>query len=409
VIRDISLAHGDDPALRAVLRPYQVRALDAIATCGTAAAGLHLEFCDNCGDRRLKPNTCGNRCCPHCQGHERAQWVAARTQELLPCGYYHVVITLPPDLRPMAQAHPEVVLGGLMRAGSDAIDHLCRDPRFLGGEVGQLAVLHTWRRDLHYHPHVHIIVSAGGWHARHLRWIHARTFGTAKRRAFLLPKDLLSIVFLRRLRRVLLTSYDEGAFGDAFLPELASRQALNAHLRQVLAKPSVLRIERPFGSAATLLKYLGAYVNRVAISPQRILAHDPVAGTVTYTWTTNAEPDRARTATIPAKDFLKLFAQHILPPGFHRIRFRGLWSTAHRNTKLRVVQKALNLLFPSPLSPPPPQPDPKRDLCARCGLGHYQRIPGLRSRPSPADRRRILEEIRSEARSGTPVRAANCA
>jgi hypothetical protein len=407
VIRDLAFDHGDDPALRGRLAPYQWRALEAIATCGTPAAGLHVELCDHCDHKRLKPNTCGNRCCPHCQGLERAAWVAARTKELLPCRYFHVVITLPPLLRAMAQAHPAVVLGYLMRAASDAIERLCRDPRFLGAEIGQLAVLHTWRRDLGWHPHVHLIVTGGGWHSQHRRWIPAKTFGTAKRRAFLLPKDLLGTVFLRRLRRLLLDGYDQQQFGDTFLPELASRRALCSLLRKTLATPAVLRIERPFAGPGTVLKYLGAYVNRVAISPQRIIARDRQAGTVTYTWSTNAEPDRSHTATIPARQFLLLFAQHVLPPGFQRIRFRGLWSTAHRSSKLHVVQAALA----NGLGPPPPLPPPvpRRDICPHCGVGHYQRVPGIRSRPAPAERRRILAELRREARFVTPVRAATCA
>ena len=406
MIRDIALAHGDDPALRAILRPHQLRALEDIATCGTEAAGLHVEACDHCGHRRLKPNTCGNRCCPHCQGHERAAWVEARTDELLPCGYYHVVTTLAPDLRPMAQAHPTVVLDCLLRASSDTIERLCRDPRFLGGEVGQLAVLHTWRRDLHFHPHVHLIVTAGGWDAQHQRWIPAKTFGP-NRRAFLLPKDLVATVFQRRLRRLLLDRYDAGDFGDTFLSELASRTALAAHLKKVLDKPAVVRIEPPFAGPATLLKYLGAYVNRVAICPSRILAHDPVAGTVTYTWTTNAEPDIARTATISAVAFLRLFGQHILPPRFHRIRFRGLWSTAHRAGKLRLVQTALGRRV-TQASPPPP-PVRKHDLCPQCGQGHYHRIPQFPGRPTRSERRRTLARIRAEARTITPVRATTCA
>jgi hypothetical protein len=161
MIRDIARDHGADPAL-AGLRPYQGYALEAIASCGTAAAGLHVEDCDHCGDRRLVPNTCGNRSCPHCQARQRAEWVADRTDELLPCSYFHVVLTLPPGLRGLACAFPQVVLGVLMRSASDAIDQQARSPRFLGAEVGQLAILHTWTRDLRWHPHVHAMVTAGG-------------------------------------------------------------------------------------------------------------------------------------------------------------------------------------------------------------------------------------------------------
>jgi hypothetical protein len=407
VIRDIALAHGDDPALRQRLRPYQLRALEEIATCGTAAAGLHVERCDHCGDIRMRPNTCGNRSCPHCQGQERAAWVQERTAELLPCGYVHAVLTLPPLLRALAKAHPAVGLGCLMRAASDAIDRLCRDPRHLGAQVGQLAVLHTWRRDLAWHPHVHVLVTAGGWDAQRSAWIPAKLYGAADR-AFLLPAKLLGACFQQRLRRLLLDAYDRGDFGETVLPELASRRALTRLLARMLETPAVLRIQPPFAGPDTVLKYLGAYINRCAISPTRILAYDHDAGTVAYAWTTNAEPRATRNATITAVAFLERFAQHILPTGFHRIRFRGLWHPSQRATTLADARAALAR---HQAAPPPRDPDPPRPLatatfvgdpCPHCRIGHYSRLPGPRERLTRSERRRRLQAIRAELREQTP-------
>lgn len=181
---------------------------------------------------------------------------------------------------------------------------------------------------------------------------------------------------------------------------------LRAHLDRIAERPWVIRIESPFGGPQQLLKYLGAYVNRVAISPKRILAYDDTSGTVSYGWTTNAEPDRPQQATIAAVEFLRRFAQHILPPRFQRIRFRGLWSTAHRSTKLHVVQRALGVL-PTPASPPSSPPSlPDSACCLVCGLGHYQRVAGPCPRPPPAERRRILCDLRIALRTQTPAEAA---
>lgn len=411
MIRDIALAHGDDPALRAGLSPHQIRTLESIAACGTAAMGFHDEVCDACGDVRVVPNTCGNRSCPHCQCRVRAQWVEDRTQELLPVGYFHVVMTLPNDLRALAKAFPEIVLGALMQASSEVIASLCKSPRHLGGEVGQLAVLHTWRRDLGWHPHVHLIVTAGGWDAAHQRWIQPRRHGPMKT-PFLLPVEVLRGAFQRRMRTLLLRAYRKREFSADLtmgFPELASLDALTARLDASIARPWVLRIEPPFGGPIHVLKYLGAYVGRVAISPKRILAHDRDAGTVTYTWTTNNEPDRPQQDTIPAVEFLRRFAQHILPPRFQRIRFRGLWSTAHRETKLRTVQRHLHAL-PAPTTDPPspPPPDP-RTACPHCGRGHYHRRPGPCPRPSPRDRRTTLTRLRQELRTQAPHEATTTA
>lgn len=394
MIRDLALRYGSDPALRASLTPHQRHALDAIASCGTEAAGLHRETCDACGETRLVPNTCGHRSCPHCQGRTRLAWVAARQAELLPCDYFHAVFTLPGQLRPLAKVYPAVIYDVLLRAASDAVDYLCRQPRLLGGEVGQLAVLHTWRRDLGLHPHVHLVITAGGWDAARARWIPARRYGR-KRTQFLLPVPVLLQAFRFRLRRLLLNAYRDGAFADppaSLRAELASARALRRHLDTLMTKRWVIRIEPPFAGPQAVLKYLGAYVNRVACGPGAIVAHDAEADTVTYRWRTNDTPPHERHATIPATTFLRRFLRHVPPPGFHRIRFRGLWATAFRATKLRVVQRHL-------ADGPPPQadsiPEPKSTPCPVCGRGHFRRDPGPCPRPGPAERRRCLALIRA--------------
>ncbi len=400
MIRDLLLAHGADPVV-ATLRAYQRQALDDIAACGTVASGMHWEACDQCGDRRMRPNTCGNRSCPHCQGRVRLAWVEARTQELLPCGYFHVVLTLPPELRAAAQGFQAVVLGALMRAATDAIDCLARDQRFLGAEVGQLAVLHTWTRDLRWHPHVHVIVTAGGLTADQ-RWKPAKTYGD-RNRPFLVPVDVLKKAYAKRLQSLLLAAARAGAFAGhdgapdgGGLAELASPDALARHLAIAMQREWVVRIEPPFGGPQVLLRYLGAYVSRTAVGPKRV-AFDREAGSATLTFTPNATPGQAQTVTMPADEFIQRFAQHILPPRFQRIRFRGLWSTAHRATKLAVARAALAS------SPPPPAEStpgalatpPPGDCCTACKLGHYQRLPGRCPRPQRHARRTMLARIRA--------------
>lgn len=408
MIRDLLLDHGADPALDH-LRPHQREALAAIASCGTVAAGVHWEVCDHCSDRRRVPNTCGNRSCPHCQARSRAEWVEDRTAELLPCGYFHAVMTMPPELRAAAMIFPTTVLGALMRAASDAIDQLGRDPRFLGAEVGQLAVLHTWTRDLRWHPHVHVIVTGGGWDAERLRWIPAKTYGR-QRRAFLMPVEALKAAFASRLRSLLLSAARSGAFGDGGgLAELTSPDALARHIHRAMQRPWVIRIEPPFGGPRQLLKYLGAYVNRAAVSPKRV-TYDRDAGTATLTWSANATPDQVQTTTLPAAEFIARFARHILPPRFHRIRFRGLWSTAHRATKLNAARPAVAAAA-RPLDPEPPTlpPEPHRDRCQVCGVGHYHRIPGPCSRPPRRERHRLLALIRAGALPPTHCEATTAA
>jgi hypothetical protein len=411
MIRAIALDHGHDPGL-ASLPAYQHAALEAIASCGTIAAGVHAERCDHCADVRWVPNTCGHRSCPHCQGRERAAWVQARMAELLPCGYFHAVLTLPPGLRPLADHYRSVVLDLLMRAASDAIAEQARSPRFLGAEVGQLAILHTWTREIGWHPHVHVMVTAGGWDAERQRWVDARTYGLQKR-PFLVPVDALRASFRRQLRRLLLRAWADGAFADDALG-VADLGAFTRLLDQALAVPIVIRIEPPFAGPTTLVKYLGAYVNGTAVSPKRVV-YDQPRGLVTLHWRANATPDQPRTTTLPAVAFLKRFAQHVLPPRFQRIRFRGLWSTAHRRTKLERVRAALQRLGRGMTGPSqdPPVPIPlvpsEHQRCPICGVGHYQRLPGPVPRPGPRERRRILAALRSGGIPSTHAGATTAA
>lgn len=423
MIGAIARAHGDDPGLVARLSAHANAAFDDFAACGTPACGLHHERCDHCGSHRLAPNTCGNRSCPHCQGAARADWVAAREREMLPgIGCYHAVFTVPPEIGRIARFWPVVVLGAMLRASADVIITLCHDPTWLGAEVGLVEVLHTWTRDLRWHPHVHQIVTAGGWDAEAQRWVPARRHGPAQR-AFLLPLPVLRKAYQARLVALLITAYEDGAFDTGpwqVFPELASLADFRRHLGAQARKRWCIRIEPPFSSPQCLLKYLGAYVNRVALSPQRIIAHDPAAndgaGSVTWTYVTNAEPGRVHTRVQTGVEFLAAFAQHILPPRMVRIRFRGLWCTAHRRSKLDCARAWLLANQPPPpepsSSPGPSTPTPATDApapvdaqrrCPICGIGTFQRLPGPCPRPSRQERRRLLTEIRHQERAVSPV------
>jgi hypothetical protein len=402
IIRD-HLLSVDQPQLRLALTPHQRQTLLDIAACGTEACGLHRQRCDHCGDERMVANTCGNRSCPHCQAGERRAWVAAREAELLPCGYFHAVLTLPSELRGLARAFP-LVLDLLLQAAPDAIHHLAAQPNHLGAEVGSVGVLHTWTRDLRWHPHAHLIVTGGGLRADGT-WAWAKRQGR-ERRPFLLPVAALRVALQRRLMRLLLDAYDRGDFQlgpvEAF-PMLASRAAFRAALGRMAQKTWCIRIEPPFGSPQVLLRYLGRYINRVALAPQRIIGYDRETGTVTIAWTKNDDARTPQTLTLSVGEFITLFAQHILPQRFVRIRFRGLWATAHRRTKLERAREILRQLQPActaahPDASAPPAhalaathvDDPRR--CPVCGIGTYHRLPGGH-RSRQAERHRRIRDL----------------
>lgn len=405
LLRQIMQDYGTDPALRPRLTAYAHAALLDIAACGTAACGLHEEVCDHCGDRRSVPNTCGNRACPLCQGAARQRWVARRDAELLPVAYAHVVVTVPEALRLLFAAFPRIGYGLLMRAAADAVTWLAAQRRFLGAEVGIISVLHTWKRDLALHPHVHLLVTAGGWQAASERWVDAPWAQHRSQRGFFLPVNVLRAAFQHRLRRLLLRALAKGAFHRdpqlaAVFPCLACASAFQRFFKKLMTKRWCVRVEPPSGSPEILLRYLGRYINRVAISPGRIHAYDGTS--VTF----DAKGD---TCILPAHDFVRRFAQHVLPPRFVRIRFCGLWATRHHGAKLDAARAWLaahgrrrrppvpadedatattasaesNTIGRAPSTPPPGDP------CPHCRQGTYRRLPGGR-RPPRAERQRLL-------------------
>jgi hypothetical protein len=419
LLRRIMQDHGDDPGLRASLSDYAHAAVLDIAACGTVACGTHLEVCDHCGDQREVPNTCGNRSCPLCQGAARARWVAARDADLLPVAYAHVVCTVPHELLWLFVAFPQIAYAILMRAATSAVLWLAAQERHVGAEVGLIAVLHTWKRDLGLHPHVHLLVTAGGWCAVTGRWVDAPLGSRRGQRGFFLPVAALRATFQRRFRRLLLRALADGEFHDnpdraACFPHLADDATFRRYLDGLLQKRWCIRIEPPSGSPEILLRYLGRYINRVAISPGRIRSYD--GQSVTF-------DGKGQPFTLPAADFVRRFAQHVLPPGFVRIRFCGLWATRHRGAKLEAARAWLAArgrrrtpAATTPLSPaaplpcigvgvlaaPPPRPSgaPPGDPCPRCGQGVYRRCPGGH-RPRRAERQRLLR-LMLAGRSQTP-------
>ena len=176
------------------------RALEDLAACRTIAMGGHVTQCDTCGHEHFVYHSCRNRSCPSCHGVSTRTWLVARSTELLPVPYFHVVFTLPAELRAIVRTHQRVLLPVLMQTAAASLQALAADPHYLGGTVGMLAVLHTWTRTLGYHPHVHCLVPGGALAPDGVTWRRARG-------QYLVPVRALSVGFrarfLMRLERLL--------------------------------------------------------------------------------------------------------------------------------------------------------------------------------------------------------------
>ncbi|MGH9200271.1 MAG: IS91 family transposase [Vicinamibacterales bacterium] len=266
-LADIVRAHGEAYRARHRLATVQHRALRAIATCRTATLGGHRETCDRCGATRLTDNSCRNRHSPTCQTLTQERWRAARTADLLPIPYFHVVFTLPHALNALAQGNPRVLYTLLCRAAADTLLTFGRDPRPLGGTIGVTAILHTWGQTLTHHLHLHCLVTGGALAPDRARWIAGRS-------SFVFPVRALSTVFrakyLTGLHRACAAGHLTFAGGAA---DLADRRACTAFVRQLRAVAWVVYAKRPFAGPEQVLDDLGRYTHRVALSNDRLVDH----------------------------------------------------------------------------------------------------------------------------------------
>jgi hypothetical protein len=329
-IADIVRAHRDELWSQHGLGPAEGRVLSAIALCRTPALGGHLDVCRSCGHHQPAYNSCRNRHCPKCQALTQERWIAARAQRLLPARHFHVVFTLPAELRPLCAHAPRAMYDALFETASETLLDLTASRwRALPGIT---SVLHTWTREMWLHPHVHMLVTAGGLERDGDRWRHRRTY--------LFPLDMMAEVFrakmldaLRRLRR-------QGAF--AGYRDFEDPEAFDRLVTTLADKHWIVFTKRPFRRPEHVLRYLGRYTHRVAISNSRLLDVSPTAVTL------RTRGDQ--TATLTPVEFLRRFVQHVLPDGFHKIRHYGLYASAHAETRW---VRARDLLAAAPAAPMP--------------------------------------------------------
>ena len=343
-VADIFRAHG--PAWRRANAGHvslgQLKVMSAIETCRTAALGGHVARCEECAHTRIAYNSCRNRHCPKCQGAAAKEWLAEREAELLPVPYYHVVFTLPAPIADIAYQNKAVIYDILFKAAAETLVTIAADPKHLGARIGLTAVLHSWGSALTHHPHVHIIVPGGGISLDGERWISCRP-------GFFLPVRVLSRLFRRLLLEKLVAAHDAGRlqFFGAHV-HLAERNAFTTYLAPLRKAEWVVYSKRPFGGPEAVLAYLSRYTHRVAIANSRLVALDDAG--VSFTWKDYRTKgrERAKVMTLAIDEFIRRFLLHVLPDGFHRIRYYGLFAKGGRaeNKNIARARQLLNVMAP---------------------------------------------------------------
>jgi hypothetical protein len=312
------------------LPPQQYDVANAILRCHTAAMGGHVFRCAECGSDRIVYNSCRNRHCPSCQAMARARWVDERTKELLPVPYFHVVFTVPRQLNPFALRNKEALYNILFAAASQTIRDLARDDKRLGAESGSIMVLHTWGQNLMDHPHLHVILPAGGLDDD--RWV------ACKNPRFLFPVKVMSELFKGKLLDAFKAAIADGDMQlHGVLAAFAQEPGKLAALMDALYKtPWVVYAKPPFGGPAAVVKYLGRYTHRIAISNSRLISLTD--SHVSFQWKDYAHKNQSKIMTLTIQEFIRRFLLHVLPHGFVRIRYFGFLANRTRADKLQLCR-----------------------------------------------------------------------
>jgi len=372
-VADIFRKHGAEYRARFGHRmPLQhKKAMRAIEVCRTAALGGHVDRCEDCGEQQISYNSCRNRHCPKCQFLKTERWIEARIEDLLPIPYFHIVFTLPEELRSVARSHQRVVYDLLFQAASQTLIELSADPKHLGAKIGLIAVLHTWSQTLIHHPHIHCIVTGGGL-GEDGTW-------RAARRDFFLPVKVVSRLYRGKFLAKLRAAVRTGALDTPLSPEV---------MTALYRREWTVYCKRPFAGPQHVIAYLGRYTHRIAISNHRLIDHTD--DTVRFRYRDSADGNRGKIVQLEAQEFIRRFLLHVLPHGFVKIRHYGILANRCRQSDIRTCRRALIGIWQNSQ---PREAKPWEELllkvagidvktCSRCG-GRMMRIQGLAPERAP--------------------------
>lgn len=309
--------------------------MHAIQICRTAELGGHIDRCDLCGHEVISYNSCRNRHCPKCQSIAKAAWLEARTEELLPVDYFHVVFTIPEALNHIALQNKRVVYDILFKAVAKTLQTIAADSKYLGAKIGFMAILHTWGQTLHLHPHLHCVIPGGGLSHDKRTWINCR-------KSFFLPVRVLSRLFRRLFIELLMKAFNQDRlkfYGK--ISHLSNPELFTQLIKKCFKTEWVVYAKPPFGGAEKVLDYLGRYTHRIAISNNRLLKVKD--NKVYFSWRNYRKGNKTQTMALEAEEFIRRFLLHVLPSGFMRIRYFGFLSNRHRTEKLKLCRKLLHV------------------------------------------------------------------
>jgi hypothetical protein len=318
------------------------KVLHRLKICRTASLGYHVYRCsdEDCGEIKYQYHSCRDRHCPQCGAIKKDEWIEARMQELLPVKYYHVVFTLPHELNSLVLGHRKVLYKLMFDASAQTLLSFAKDEKYLGAVPGIISVLHTWGQQLSFHPHIHSIVSGGGIRGDG-EWKDARGSSPCRGRlgggGFLFPLKAMSVVYKTKFLQAL----KELILNKTVIPTVGTD--VPALFNLLYQKQWVLYAKAPFGGPQSVIEYLGRYTHKVAVSNHRICSINDEDGSVTFAYKDYADDNKQKQMTLTAAEFIRRFAQHILPKGFTKIRTYGYLGNRNRHRRINEVLKKMKL------------------------------------------------------------------
>jgi len=327
-VADVFRLYGDSYRQSNSLPYEKIKVMHHIEVCRTAPLGGHIQQCDQCGFEQIAYNSCRDRHCPKCQCLVKEQWLNDRKQELLPCGYFHFVFTLPHDLNPIILCNKKITLQILFTCVSETLQAFARDPQWrLQGQLGFIAVLHTWSQTLMDHFHLHCLIPAGVLSFKKDKWKPATE-------SFLFRIQSLAKAFKKRFLQNLQTAYQNQ---EIIFPGNTSKYQPQKEFEKL---QWIAYAKRPFAGPQQVLEYLGRYTHRVAISNHRIVSIDN--GKVSFTYRDRERNSETRVMTLNAHEFIRRFLLHVLPMGFVKIRYFGFLSHKNKKQAITLIRKFIN-------------------------------------------------------------------
>lgn len=338
LIRDAFQRFYPDYLLNHPNLPSEVRkTADSIMKCKTGELGFNISYCEDCGKSLIHAVSCNNRSCPCCQASLSKKWEMERNTELVEgISYYHVVFTVPHELNRLIQFNRKLLLDLLFRCVHETLLSLCADLKFMGAKPGIVSVLHTWGQTLSFHPHIHVCISGGGLTA-------SGQFVETRHKGFFLPEAAIASMFRGKYLCSLKMLYNAGKLDLLCVQELQDYATWKQFINDLFQKQWLPFVKETFNGKGNAVRYLARYSYRTAISNNRILSVSDE--NVTFRYKDYADKSKDKSLTVKGTDFIHMYLQHILPSGFHRIRFAGYLCNSRKSKNLKRIHMLRKTIY----------------------------------------------------------------